>query len=71
MKRWITYLEARDRKTGEIKVYMGDYITAPTRELAQQWCDENKGYLRVGRELVEEQDSKTGEVTYSQTEQLN
>ena len=34
-------------RTGEIESWLGDYIEAPTMELAQEWCDKNKGYLKV------------------------
>lgn len=51
---WVTELKAIDPNDGELKTWMGDYVEAPTWELAQEWCDKNKGYLTVVGELVVE-----------------
>lgn len=55
MKIWVTELQALDPGTGEMKTWCGENVTAPTWELAQQWCDNNeKGYLKVVGELIAE-----------------
>lgn len=54
MKLWCTEIRALDAMTGEMKTWGGDTIEAPTFNLAQQWCNENKGYLKVIGELVAE-----------------
>ncbi len=54
MKTWITEFKAPDARTGEIKTWGGENVTAPTLELAQQWCYENRGYLKVIGELIAE-----------------
>lgn len=54
MKRWVTEFKAEDSRTGDLKTYGGPYIEAPTAELAQEWCYENAGHLRVIGELIME-----------------
>ena len=54
MKIWCTEIKALDAKTDEMKTWGGDEVEAPTFELAQKWCDENKGYLKVIGELIAE-----------------
>lgn len=54
MKKWATILKAIDARSGKIKTYDGENIEAPTWELAQQWCYENAGYLKVVGELIAE-----------------
>lgn len=54
MKQWVTEIKALQASTGEMKTWGGEHISAPTAELAQQWCDENRGYLKVIGELVAE-----------------
>lgn len=55
MKKWITEVTTIDVVTNEIKTWMCDTIEAPTRELAQEWCEKNgKGYLTVTGECVVE-----------------
>lgn len=54
MKLWVTEFKAEDSRTGELKTYGGPYIEAPTFQLAQDWCYENAGHLRVVGELIEE-----------------
>lgn len=54
MKKWATEIKALDAKTGEMKTWCGDNVDAPTWELAQEWCDKNKGYLKVVGELIAE-----------------
>ena len=58
---WLTQFRAADAKTGEIATWSGENVEAPTWQLAQQWCYENKGYLKVIGELVAEIPCKEGE----------
>ncbi len=60
MKLWVTEIQALEGCTGEMKKWAGEHVQAPTYELAQQWCDKNKGYLKVVGELVEEIPCKEG-----------
>lgn len=60
MKVWLTEFTAPDARTGEIKNWAGDEVSAPSFELAQQWCYENKGWLKVVGELVAEIPCKNG-----------
>lgn len=60
MKIWVTEIKALEGRTGEMKTWCGENVEAPTCELAQQWCDENKGYLKVIGELVAEIPCKEG-----------
>jgi len=61
MKYWVTEITALDPKTNEMKKWGGDNIQAPTKELAQEWCNNNyKGYLKVIGELVAEIPCKEG-----------
>lgn len=62
MRIWATRIRAIDPTTGELKTWIGDYIKAPTWELAQQYCNDNgKGYLEVYGELIAEIPEKDGE----------
>jgi len=54
MRLWSTEIKALCPHTGEMKTWTGDNVQAPTWELAQQWCDANKGYLKVIGELIAE-----------------
>jgi hypothetical protein len=60
MKKWGTELKAIEANTGILKLYVGPNIDAPTKELAQQWCDQNQPYLKVIDELVAEIPCKEG-----------
>jgi hypothetical protein len=60
MKLWATEFRALDSRTGEMKTWSGDIIEAPTWDLAQQWCNEHKGYLKVIGELIAEIPCKEG-----------
>lgn len=62
MKTWVTELYALDYNTGDYKTWAGDNIKAPTWQLAQQWCDNNKGYLKVIGELIAEIPCKEGTI---------
>jgi len=48
------------QKDGELKTWSGRKIKALTMGLAQQWCDENEGYLTVVGELVAKIPCKPG-----------
>lgn len=54
MRKWATEIQALDARTGKMKTWIGEYVEAPTWALAQQWCNENKGYLKVVGELESE-----------------
>jgi len=54
MKQWCTEFKALDARTGQMKTWCGENVQAPSFELAQQWCYENRGYLKVIGELVAE-----------------
>jgi len=54
MKKWCTEIKAIEAKTGEMKTWIGEHVEAPTWDLAQEWCNNNKGYLKVVGELVME-----------------
>jgi hypothetical protein len=60
MKIWLTEIKALDANTGEIKIWGGDNVEAPTWDMAQKWCNENKGYLKVIGELISEIPCKEG-----------
>lgn len=60
MRTWITEIKALSAKTGEMATWAGENVEAPSWELAQQWCDEYKGYLKVIGELVAEIPCKEG-----------
>lgn len=60
MKIWITEIKALDPASGEMKTWGGDNVEAPTFEMAQNWCNENKGYLKVIGELIAEIPCKAG-----------
>jgi hypothetical protein len=60
LKQWVTELKALDPHSGEMKKWCGPEVQAPTAELAQKWCDENCGYLKVIGELVAEIPCKRG-----------
>lgn len=60
MKIWTTNIYAIHNVTGELATFCGQYVEAPTRELAQQWCDVHCGYLHVSDELIAEIGCKEG-----------
>jgi len=60
MKRWVTEFMALDARTKEMKKWCGENVEAPTWELAQQWCYENRGHLIVVGELIAEIPCKEG-----------
>lgn len=69
MKIWLTEIKALDPFTNEMKTWGGDNVEAPTFKMAQQWCNENKGYLKVIGELIAEIPCKEGtyEADFSKT----
>jgi len=44
---WVTELKAICPRTGDLLVWGGPYVEALSKAEAQQWCDENMGYLKV------------------------
>ncbi len=60
MKKWVTEFKAICARTGELKTYCGETVEAITSEMAQQWCYENRGHLKVIGELVAEIPCKEG-----------
>lgn len=60
MKKWCTEIKALEASTDEMKTWCGEHVEAPTWELAQKWCDNNKGYLKVIGELIAEIPCKEG-----------
>lgn len=52
MNIYTTELTAICVKTGEVETFCGEHVFALTEFLAQEWCDENKGYLKVTGRLV-------------------
>lgn len=71
MKIWATQFKAIEYKTGDLKLYAGDKIEAPTLTLAQEWCNMYKPYLEVVGELIMTIDAKTGEEVDYTLPQLN
>lgn len=63
MPKFTTEIKAIDPLDGELKTYSGQHVEAPSWGLAEQWCRENAGYLKVNGELVAEVDHRTGKVT--------
>ncbi|ADY50977.1 hypothetical protein Pedsa_0395 [Pseudopedobacter saltans DSM 12145] len=63
MRKWVTQFQLTEYTTGEIKTYMGEYIEAPSFNLAQQYCNRHKPYLKVIGELIAEIDLETGNRT--------
>lgn len=54
MKRWTTELTATDRE-GNLFTWVGQVITAPSWQLAEEYCEKNGlGYLRITGELIAE-----------------
>jgi hypothetical protein len=60
MKKWVTEFRAIDQKDGYLKTWEGDIVEAPTSQLAQEWCYQNKGHLKVIGELIAEIPCKNG-----------
>lgn len=52
MKQFSTKFRARDAQTGEMKTWRGEYVEAPTWDMAQQWCYKNRGHLIVDGEIA-------------------
>jgi hypothetical protein len=55
MKMWATQIWARDPKDNKLKKWGGPNIPAPSRLIAQEYCDQNgMGYCYVDAELIAE-----------------
>lgn len=54
MKKWVTEFDAICVQSGEMRKWGGPNVEAPTAKLAQEWCYENAGHLRVVGELIME-----------------
>lgn len=49
MNRWLTHIYAIDPITGIMTEYLGPVVSAPTQELAFEWCQNNGlGYCHIG-----------------------
>lgn len=60
MKKWLTEFHAIKVSTGELRPFGGDHVKALTAEMAQQWCDEHKPWLKVLGQLIAEIPCKEG-----------
>jgi hypothetical protein len=61
MKHWGTYIEAIHPITGELVLWCGPTIAAPSKRLAQQYCEDNGlGYCKVDGELIMDVPCKAG-----------
>lgn len=48
MKKYTTRIQAIDPKTGEMALWIGPHIEAPSESLAREWCDNNGlGYCEI------------------------
>lgn len=56
MSTYVTEIKALDPVTRELKTWAGDYVEAESFEEAENWCKNNKGYLKVIGELIKEID---------------
>jgi len=55
MKMWYTTIEAIDPQDGELKLWAGPKIQAPTYEAAKDFCQDNGlGFLNVVGEFIGE-----------------
>jgi hypothetical protein len=62
MRHFITEIEAIDPKDGELKIWSGEIIEAPSMELARQFLEFNEwGYMRIVGEINYIIDQETGE----------
>ena len=55
MNTYVTEIKALDPVTRELKSWAGDYVEALSFEEAENWCKNNKGYLKVIGELIGEE----------------
>ncbi len=61
MRKWGTLIWAKCPLDGEIKVYVGPTIDAPSQQLAFEYCQLNGlGYCHVSDELIMEIPCKVG-----------
>ena len=56
MNLYVTEINAIDNVTGLLTQYIGPYVSAPTWEMAEDWCKSNAGWLHVVGKLEEEID---------------
>lgn len=56
LKTFVTEVRAFDPLTNEMKIWEGDRIEASSFEEAEAWCKNNRGYLKVIGEFIEEID---------------
>lgn len=54
MRKYTTEIRAFDPLTNEMKLWQGDHIEANSFEEAEEFCKNNKGYLKVTGELIAE-----------------
>lgn len=54
MFTWVTEIRALNSKTGKMSTWEGEKVQAISFEAAQEWCDKNRGYLKViGRAIAD------------------
>ena len=59
MKKWTTIIKAINPLTGELKRFGGPNVPAPTKELAEKYCQKNRlGYCHVDGEFIAEISNK-------------
>lgn len=72
MHFWSTEIRAIDPIDGQMKKWAGPNVEAPTRKLAEEWCQQNGlGYCRIKDILVAEIDMRTGKITDYEKPNLN
>jgi hypothetical protein len=53
MKKWSTIIHAKNPLTGNVSVFDGPLIEAPTQKLAFEYCQNNGlGYCFIGDEVI-------------------
>ena len=60
MRIWATEFKAIRVIDGELVTYAGPNIQSPSWALAQAWCHQNAGHLKVVGELISEVPCKDG-----------
>ena len=61
VKKWGTHFIAKHAITEELRKFTGSLINAPSKSLAQLWCQENAGHLIVDDEVVATINAVNGE----------
>lgn len=64
MKTYLTKLTAVNQLTGELRIFAGPNIEAPTLEMAQAQCEATAPYLTVIGELVAEVATDSEQATH-------